>query len=403
VDATLVWTVVGSVAGVVSAVAAAVAVGQTRSKRKDADRAADERPREAPERPAAERSSSPRERGHEPVLSSPEVPFVGRRDDLARLLKALKDPQIPLIVVKGIGGIGKTALAQEAIRILAAEEFFNRTVWRSTQAERFVGEGAARSEVTDYSFDALLADILTQSGMASSAGAPTAIKLGAVRELLSVSRALIVLDNLETVPDRDALVASLFEILGKGKLLVTSRYALVHDRAFTVDLEGLSVGDGIDFLRETAKGQNNQNLMDVSRATLTRIHDVTGGAPLAMKLVAGQMYYQPVDYVLKVIEKAGINKISYDFYSFIFRKSWDELDAGSRRLLVAMRYFEGNPTADAVQHTVGMDEDTFYSVATVLIQRSLLNVAVVDGKEARYSLHPLTRYFINTDIAAGWN
>jgi len=66
-----------------------------------------------------------------------------------------------------------------------------------------------------------------------------------------------------------------------------------------------------------------------------------------------------------------------------------------------MRHFEGNPTADAVRHTVDMSEDVFYSAATILVQRSLLSVAV-NTMEARYSLHPLTRYFINTDIAAGW-
>jgi hypothetical protein len=400
-DATLTWTVVGSVAGVAGVIVAAVGVMQARSEHKHAHSAADHPSAAVLERPGAEHSLS-HQRGSDPGLSSPQVDFVGRHDDLVRLLKALKDPGIPLIVVKGIGGIGKTALAQEAVRRLATEEFFVQIVWRSTQAERFVGEGATHNEVTDYSFDALLADILSQCGMASSAGAPTAVKLQAVREWLSGNRALIVLDNLETVPERDALVASLFEILGKGKLLITSRYALVHHRAFAIDLEGLSVEDGIDFLRKTATRQNNRNLMGANRATLTSIHNVTGGAPLAMMLVAGQMNYQPVDHVLKVIEKAGINELSYGFYSFIFRKCWDELDARSRRVLVAMRHFEGNPTADAVRHTVDMGEEVFYPAATVLVQRSLLNVAV-DARQARYSLHPLTRYFINTDIASGWN
>jgi hypothetical protein len=335
-------------------------------------------------------------------LSFPSLEFIGRYDDLSRLLEALRNPQIPLIALKGMGGIGKTALAQEAVERMAAEDFFVRTVWRSTQTERFAGENVVGSEVTDYSFDALLADILVQSDMASSAGAVTGAKLVAVRDLLSASRILIVLDNFETVPNRDAVIASLFEMLGKSKVLITSRYAIAHQGTFSIDLGGLSYEDGVTFLKMIANRQNNQNLIGASKATLTRIYDVTGGAPLAMMLISGQMYYQPVNSILRVIEEAGITKLSYEFYSFIFRRCWSDLDSQSRKVLVAMRRFLGAPTADALRHTVDMSENIFYSAATVLVQRSLLSVEV-DSQEARYSLHPLTRYFINTDIAAGWD
>jgi hypothetical protein len=119
-------------------------------------------------------------------------------------------------------------------------------------------------------------------------------------------------------------------------------------------------------------------------------------------LVTGQMQYQPADHVLRLIEKAGLNNLSYEFYSFIFMKSWKELDVRSRKLLVAMLQFEGNPTADLLRSTSGMGEDIFYSAATELVQRSLLSV-VIRAQKARYSMHPLTRYFISTDIAAKWD
>lgn len=340
--------------------------------------------------------------GTGPVLALPQVEFIGRQAKLAGLLNDLRDPQKPLIAIVGIGGIGKTALAEEAVRRLATEEFFTWTVWRSTQAERFTGEKVERVEASDYTFDALLSDILSQCGMVSNAGAPTAIKVEAVKRLLSTSHVLVVLDNLETVADRDALVGSLFEILGKGKILVTSRYEIHHQKVISIHLGGLSQEDGIAFLRSLAERQNNRNLRAASQSTLIRIHKVTGGAPLAMMLIAGQMSYQPIGLVLGTIEKAGANELSYEFYSFIFKKSWNELNDRCRRVLVAMRHFEGSPIADAVRYTVDMDEATFYSAATVLVQRSLLSV-VVSAKDARYSLHPLTRYFINADIAAGWD
>jgi NB-ARC domain len=262
------------------------------------------------------------------ITQGPPAEFIGRRDDLDELLGALRDQRIPLIVLKGMGGMGKTALAEEAVRIVAASEDFSTIFWHSTQAEKFVGDGVVRTEVNDYSFDALLDDLLRHSQLTWSADASTTMKENIVRSWLADinNRVLIVLDNLETVPDRDALVARLAEILGWGKILVTSRYSILRARAFTLDLEGLSPTDAITFLTRTAERQNNRNLMSADLDTLARIRDVAGGAPLAMQLISGQMDYQPVDQVLRVIEEAGFNDLSYEFYSFLFRRTWDELD-----------------------------------------------------------------------------
>jgi hypothetical protein len=66
-----------------------------------------------------------------------------------------------------------------------------------------------------------------------------------------------------------------------------------------------------------------------------------------------------------------------------------------------MQNFESNPTAEGLLFTADMQEDDFYSAVAGLIRRSLVNF-IAGPSEAQYSLHPLTRYFINTDIAAGW-
>ena len=354
-----------------------------------------------PETVEGPKISPPSRAASNQTLPSPQFEFVGRHDKMTELLNDLRDPVRPLITITGIGGMGKTALAEEAVRRVQRDNLFTHAVWISTQAEKFTGEKVKRLEVSDYTFDALLSDILSQCNMTSAAGAPHEAKLLAVKQLLSAGRVLIVLDNLETVADRDALVSELFEVLGGGKILVTSRYQINHQRATPIRLGGLSRDDGLIFLATLAESQHNQNLLMASRSTLVRIHQVTGGAPLAMMLIAGQMSYQPVGHVLATVEKAGASEVSYEFYSFIFKKSWSELSDDCRQVLVGMRHFEGNPTGDSLIYTVSMGEDAFYAAATTLAQRSLLNV-VVGSKEARYSLHPLTRYFINADIAAGW-
>ncbi|MEY9934420.1 hypothetical protein ABH926_009088 [Catenulispora sp. GP43] len=343
-------------------------------------------------------ADSERPAARQPVL--PPVEFIGRYEDLAMLMGALRNPLIPLITLKGVGGIGKTALAQEAMRVAAAEGLFSSIFWHSTPAEKFVGEGVLRTEVADYSFDALVNDLLHHSQVPSSTDAPTAVKAEIVRAWLADHRVLIVLDNLETVPDRDALVAGLFEILGQSKALMTSRYAVIHQRVFTMNLEGLSPQDGVAFLVRTGQLQNNRNLMKADADTLARIRDAAGGAPLAMLLISGQMDYEPIEQVLRVVEEAGFNDLSYEFYSFMFRRTWKELDGPARKVLVAMRLFEGNPTAGAVKYTADMADQEFYRAAAMLVRRSMLSL--VGGQDERYTLHPLTRYFISTDVASRW-
>jgi hypothetical protein len=207
--------------------------------------------------------------------AGPPQEFIGRHDDLANLLNALRDSQIPLVTLKGMGGIGKTALAEEAVRIIGTEVLFSAIFWHSTQAEKFVGDGVVRTEVADYTFEALLDDLLRHSQLPWSADAPVISKEKIVKGWLEDSsrRVLIVLDNLETVPERDALIGALLQILGWGKILVTSRYSVLPSRAFTLELEGLSPQDTVTFLTWTAQRQNNKNLLSAGLDVMARIHD----------------------------------------------------------------------------------------------------------------------------------
>jgi hypothetical protein len=228
-------------------------------------------------------------------------------------------------------------------------------------------------------------------------------KRAAVAHLLANHRVLVVMDNLETVSESDRLVHDVFQILGQSQLFITSRHHVKHDRAFTIDLGGFPEREGVDFLREESRQRNIEAIADAGKDQLLVIHQQTGGAPLAMKLVVGQMVRQPMDVVLSSLQQARFQGQDYPFYRFVYLHSWETLDMPSKMALVDMSVFPpltGGALMD-VQAVSQVPEDEFWEAMDQLVTMSLVDKIGVIGKE-RFALHLLTQYFIKSDITKEW-
>ena len=331
--------------------------------------------------------------------------LIGRSHELHQLLAALREPdRRPIIAIVGLGGIGKTSLVQEAMEQCWREGLFDYIVWASAKTERFVGEGARKTEVSDYSLAQLLADIGRQCDRPDLAKLPPDQQRASVKQLLLDRRVLVVMDNLETVPDPDAFVDEIFQILGRSKLLITSRHQLRHERAFTLDLGGLHQPEALAFLREDSAERGIQMIAQAGVETLVEIYQVTGGAPLAMKLVIGQASRWPLERVLENLKTAKFEGPNYEFYRFIFKQSWDMLEMEARKVLVSMSVFDlANGSSEvALRQVSRVEPETVQQALDQLILLSLVD-ALGDLASRRYTLHPLTHYFILSDIVKKWS
>jgi hypothetical protein len=348
-------------------------------------------------------------RNHSP-LACTDLPlrayheFVGRSQSLMQVMNVLRNPhQLPVVAVVGLGGIGKTALAREAVERCVQEDAFDHIVWTSAKTERFIGEDIVKTGCSDYSFEELLDEIGRQCCAPEITRLPWDEKRKASKELLAEKRVLIVIDNIETVPDCEILVNEVWQILGKGKLLITSRHQAKNEYVNTVDLTGLSRYEGLEFIKVEGAARNIEDVMKAQESSLIEICEVTGGAPLAMKLVIGQMSRLPMRRVISVLQEPRFAGQDYSFYRFVFRHSWDMLTFDSRKVLVSMSAFSPaiGGTEEAIQIVSRVEEADFHEALDELVLMSLLDPAG-DLTDRRYTIHQLTNYFILSDIVKKW-
>ena len=249
---------------------------------------------------------------------------------VARLLR--EPDKYFLTAIYGLGGIGKTALAREAADLLLREGRFQQVVWLSAKTEKFGGVGIEKVPVSDLTFDSLLDHMARQCRLPDQTEPSPMDTWYAVQTILASRPVLIVLDNLETVPDCEALVSLLADLLrGPSKALLTSRHEIKHTNVHTLRLGGLDQCAGITFLQEEGRGWGLLAVAEAPQETLVAIYQATGGAPLAMKLVIGQLSRQPLDRVLQSLQEAAFEGQDYPFYRFVFKHSWDLLSVAAKK------------------------------------------------------------------------
>ena len=324
----------------------------------------------------------------------------GREPVLDELLTKLDDPNgAPVVTIDGLGGFGKTALAVELTRRLLQQEVFERVVGDSAKQEILIGTGEIvpiREATLD--FDSLLNAIANQIGRWELATLKREEKYAALTELLRQNRYLVLVDNLETAQNANALVAHLRGFLGKSRALVTSRRQVRHSFVHTHSLKGLEKEDGLFFIRAEAEHSKVQQILTARESHLEEIHKLTGGAPLAMKLVVAQAQFVPLDSVLRHLRQARGR-----LYPFIFHQSWQQLSPAAQQILIYIGLTVVTTVSwqELASLEITLNESALLEAINQLVAYSLLNVTMAAG-EMRYSIHQLTRQFINSDLPQMW-
>lgn len=330
------------------------------------------------------------------------VELIGVESTLDHLMETLTEADSTwLVSVEGLGGIGKTSLADCVVRQMIEENGFDEVGWISARQERFGLDGSILSRAQPaLTGDALIEGLARQliPELVSTDRYSSEDLLAKVRTRLKEAPHLIVIDNLETVLDTESLLPVLQDLVNPSKFLLTTRQSLYSvPNIYHVSVPELSSDDSVALLRQEARLRNLPILADSDDGVLHSIYEVVGGNPLALRLVVGQTHIHALEPILEDLREARGEPVE-NLYRFIYQRAWNGLDQMSRDVLLVMPLV--NPQGDRLEIIAEIGDLSVGNVRRVLNQLVTFNLVDARGglHERRYSIHGLTRTFLHKQV-----
>ncbi|MCB8979267.1 MAG: hypothetical protein H6657_17790 [Ardenticatenaceae bacterium] len=337
-----------------------------------------------------------RARSLESVLPPPTYTRLFGVDELCQELVAmLAAPEAPWVVaLVGMGGLGKTAVADWVTRHLIQELSFSHLVWIRAGASHTMG---GQAEPPSLTYEKVLNQLLAE--LFPEMRAPLALvdRAAKVRQALKARPYLVVIDNLEAAEDTSILLNHLNELAQPSKFLLTTRTRVAKQAAVRdVPLDELSFTDSAAFMRHHAAETGVTAVAQATDEDLQKVYAKVGGNPLALKIVVNVLDILPLNRLLDGLTQNYPTQV-LEMYKRIYWQAWQTLSENGRALLRAMPLTREPADVDYLLAISGLSENAIWPAIEELRQRSLLEVEG-DLHEKRYGIHHLTDTFLRTEI-----
>ena len=323
--------------------------------------------------------------------------LVGVETHLATLAEVLTSDSSPqILAIEGIGGAGKTALADALMRRLIRQTSGYAFAWVTARQSGGMGSGFQTAHAFALSSNDIILSLVAQL-WGDAPGKPSAPSeaLHALEYKLKTIPHIVVIDNLETIADVEKLLPVVRRLAKPSKFLLTSRQSLFAETdLYHYPLPPLSLEDSLTLIRREMRNENLTDISQLPDTELAQIFEVVGGNPLALLLVVGQCHFRPLAAVLvDLLEARGYR--TEQLYAYVYGKIWGNLDPLSRNVLLAMQLVPPKGEEDDfIVAVTGLDKEEVMNGIDKLMILNLVNCQR-DKQIYRYSIHSLTRSFLH--------
>lgn len=317
---------------------------------------------------------------------------VGLAEPLAHLQALLTNDGPPwIIALEGMGGIGKTTLANALLHRLVAAGQVDDIGWISAQRERLSLMGKLEGNLRPAMNAEQMIEALAQQLIPN---APPERYEQALRSRLKELPHIVVIDNLETVTDIESLLPTLQKMANPSKFIVTARENLYGmGNLYHLKIDELSPPHALQLIRQEATNCGLPVLAMSSDAELQPIVETVGGNPLALRLVVGQTHIYGLQSILYDLRQAR-SRPATNLYTYIYQKAWAKLDPLERKALLVMPF--AGPDGDDLPYLAEVGDLDIDDLRMALNQLVTLNLVDARGglNDRRYGIHNLTKTFL---------
>jgi tetratricopeptide (TPR) repeat protein len=318
-------------------------------------------------------------------------PFFGRTEELKQIAEAL-DIEAPTwgALIDGPGGIGKTSLAVRAGYDCPPEQF-QRIIFLSVKDRELDDDG--ERELGPFilpRFLEMLNELARELAKPDITKATEKERIRMILDALGPARALLILDNLESLTkhDRDQLFTFVKRLPQGCKAILTSRRR-IGSGADVLILDKLDQTAALETLTELAR--HNPLLARASEADRISLYTHTDGKPLLLRWTAGQLGRGSCRTVADALAFLRRCPPDNDPLEFIFGDLANEFTVEETKVLVALTYFTRPAKVEHIADVAGLDEKLVDMALRTLANRSL---SVPDQEEKAFTLVPMVGDFL---------
>lgn len=332
--------------------------------------------------------------------------LIGRETEMIRLLELLScDRSTSHISVEGIGGAGKTSLVLEAAyrclqascgeQITPLAPMFDALIFTSAKQQHLIGNSILQRHRRERTLNDIFRAIFRTLKCPGSLPADFDQQIECIQNHLEKRQTLLIVDNLETLDDQEAVLAFLYELPPTVKVIITTRVRGAF--GVRIYLECLHLNEGLRLIEHQAKEQS----VLLKPTQFQGIYERTSGLPLGIVYAIGQLsvYGVSTDALATRLLQANSDLALYCFEDSVQRLRGQL----AHHLLMGLALFVKSASLDAIEYITLPAADSSHdanpkSLDVLNALAQLYRLRLVIQREERYDMHPLTREYAFAEL-----